>query len=130
MISQIKKPVKQSRDRISHAKFLCLLPLICRHARFAFRKASSELKEDLVAEVIANSFSAFYRLAKRGRDDLAYATPLAQYAIRQVHSGRRVGGSLGNRDILSPQVIARQGLVRQRASRANGLRLSERRQFH
>jgi hypothetical protein len=113
MISQIKTPVKQSQAPASHAKFLCLLPLIRQHARFAFRKVRDELKEDLIAEVIANSFSAFSRLAQRGREDLAYATPLAQYAIRQVHSGRRVGGSLGSRDILSQRVIARQGLVRQ-----------------
>ena len=106
-------PVERSQAPTSHAKFLRLLPLIRQHAKFAFRNATQELKEDLVAEVIANSFAAFARLACRGRDDLAFATPLAQYAIRQVRSGRRIGGSLSNRDILSPRVIARQGLVRQ-----------------
>ena len=113
MISEIKNPVEQPQAPISHAKFLCLLPLIRRHAQFAFRKASDGMKEDLVAEAIANSFAAFSRLAQRGREDLAYATPLARYAIRRVRSGRRIGGSLSNRDILSPRVIARQGLVRQ-----------------
>ena len=113
MISHIKNPVKQSQAPASHAKFLCLLPAIRQHARFAFRQASIDLKEDLVAEVIANSFSAFHRLAQRGREDLAYATPLAQYAIRQVCSGRRIGGSLRNRDILSRRMVAGRGLVRQ-----------------
>jgi hypothetical protein len=113
MISQNKNPVKQSQAPASHAKFLRLLPLIRQQAKFAFRNATQELEEDLVAEVIANSFAAFARLASRGRDDLAFATPLAQYAIRQVRSGRRIGGSLSNRDILSPRVIARQGLARQ-----------------
>ena len=40
MISQIKNPVQQSPAPTSHAKFLCLLPLIRQHARFAFRKAT------------------------------------------------------------------------------------------
>jgi hypothetical protein len=116
MISQIKNPVKQSQAPTSHAKFMCLLPLIRQHARFAFRNTRNELKEELVAEVIANSFAAFARLAQRGREDLAYATPLAQYAIRRVRSGRRIGGSLGNRDILSQRVMARQRLIRQPTS--------------
>ena len=33
---------------------------------------------------------------------VAYATPLAQYAIRQVRDGRRVGGQQNAQDILSP----------------------------
>ena len=112
MISQIKNSPSQSQARNCHDKFLCLLPSIRRQARFAFRTARHEQKEELVAEVVANSFSAFARLAERGKQDLAYAGPLALYAIRQVRAGRRVGGSRGTRDILSPRVIAREGLIR------------------
>ena len=42
------------------------------------------------------------RLVELGKQDVAYATPLAQYAIRQVRSGRRVGSKLNQRDVMSP----------------------------
>jgi hypothetical protein len=58
--------------------------------------------EELVQEVVASSFVAFQRLAELDKLDLAYATPLACYAIRQVLSGRRVGSRLNKRDVLSP----------------------------
>ena len=47
-------------------------------------------------------FRAYIRLVRRGKHDLAYPTPLAQFAIRQVRDGRRVGGRLKATDILSP----------------------------
>ena len=39
---------------------------------------------------------------RRGKESVAYPTPLAQYAIRQVRDGRRVGGRQNAQDILSP----------------------------
>jgi hypothetical protein len=55
----------------------------------------------LIAEVVANAFCAFHRLAERGKTDLAYATPLAWYAIRQVREGRRVGTKMNTHDVTS-----------------------------
>ena len=74
-----------------HDRFLAMLPQIRRQALIAFRKFSSEAREELIQEVIANSYRTFVLLVRRGKESVAYATPLAQYAIRQVNDGRRVG---------------------------------------
>ncbi len=81
--------------------FLDLLPSIRRQARFAFRRLAEEAREEAVQEVIANAFVALARLVEQGKGSLAYATPLAQYAISQVREGRRVGGKLNARDVTS-----------------------------
>lgn len=82
--------------------FLQMLPSIRAQARFAFRHLKPEAKAEAVEEVIANAFVAFSRLVQLGKADLAYPTPLAQYAIKQVRSGRRVGSKLCVNDVLSP----------------------------
>jgi hypothetical protein len=55
----------------THDKFLAMLPAIAEQARHAFRAAKPELKEELIAEVVANAFCAFVRLVERGKKDLA-----------------------------------------------------------
>ena len=82
-------------------KFLSLLPSIREQARFAFRHEQRERQQELVAEVAANAFVAFARLVERGLLEVVYATPLAQYAIKQVRDGRRVGAKLNVRDVSS-----------------------------
>lgn len=86
----------QHRDQ-----FLTLLPTITEQARFAFRSESRERREELVAETIANAFVAFARLVNRGLTSIIYATPLTQYAIRQVRHGRRVACKLNVQDVAS-----------------------------
>lgn len=83
------------------AQFISLLPAIRRQARVAFRGESAERRGELVAEVIANCWVAFRRLVERGLAQVAYPTPLARFAIRQVRDGRRVGAQLNVRDVLS-----------------------------
>jgi hypothetical protein len=83
-------------------RFLVLLPLIRRIARYAFRRLPREERDDAVQEVIANSYVAFTRLVRRGKEDVAYATPLALYAVAQYRSGRRVGSRLDIHDVMSP----------------------------
>ncbi|MEX1224392.1 MAG: hypothetical protein WEA31_07580 [Pirellulales bacterium] len=83
-------------------RFLSMLPRIQRLARRAFRDCLSEQRDELVAEVVANSYCAFIRLVERDKQDVAFATPLANFAIRQVRCGRRVGAKLNVRDISSP----------------------------
>lgn len=82
-------------------RFLQMLPAIREQASVAFRAEHPEAKEDLTAEVIANSYVAFVRLVERGKEHLAYATPLAHYAIRQVRAGRIVGSRLNVQDVTS-----------------------------
>jgi hypothetical protein len=84
-----------------HAGFLALLPSIIRQASRAFRHCKPEAREDAVVEVAANACAAYFRLFERGKADIAYATPLAQYGIRQVRDFRKVGSQLRVRDVLS-----------------------------
>ena len=58
-------------------------------AEFAFRQVPAEAREELVQEAIAQAYDMFVRLCQRGKSSLAYATPLAQFAIRNVRAGRR-----------------------------------------
>ena len=77
-----------------HDRFLAMLPQIRRQALAAFRRQRSEAREELIQEVVANSYRTWVLLVRRGKESVAYPTPLAQYAIRQVRDGRRVGGRL------------------------------------
>jgi hypothetical protein len=83
------------------AEILVMLPLIRRIARKAFRSVPIELRQELIAEVVANAYCMYVRLVERGKADNAYATPLANYAIRQVYDGRQVGTKLNVRDVSS-----------------------------
>jgi hypothetical protein len=82
--------------------FLEMLPTIRSVASYAFRHARRAVREELLAEVVANAFAAFRRLIDRGQAALAYPTVLAKYAIRQVRAGRRVGSKWSASDVLSP----------------------------
>jgi hypothetical protein len=100
MIANAKR-MRQSAASARAAKFLALLPQIREQTRFAFRGEGGERREELIAETIANCWVAFVRLAERGLIDAVYATPLTQYAIKQVRDGRRVGCRLNIRDVSS-----------------------------
>ena len=99
------------KDNCSAAEpdFLEMLPTIRRVASYAFRRLRRAVREDLMAEVVANAFAAFRRLVARGKAALAYPTVLAKFAIRQVREGRRVGSKLNILDVLSPYAQRRKG---------------------
>ena len=94
MIALLKDGLTDERQELVHERFLAMLPRIRRQALIAFRDRGAEARQELAAEVVANAFCAYTRLVRRGKHDLAYPTPLAQFAIRQVRDGRRVGGRL------------------------------------
>ena len=77
-------------------QFLAMLPQIRRQASIAFCHRGAEARDELIQEVIANAYRAWVRLVKRERAEMAFPTPLAQFAIRQVRAGRRVGIRLNN----------------------------------
>jgi len=97
MIAIAKQDQRQNNNLI----FEDLLPAIHQQAQVAFRFSPREEREELIAEVVANAFCAFHRLVQRGKTELAYATPLAWYAIRQVREGRRVGTKMNKHDVTS-----------------------------
>ena len=85
-------------------RFEGMLPVIYGRARFAFRHLPPSERDEAISDVVANAFCAFRRLVELGKIDIAYAGALARFAIAQYRSGRRVGTSLGTRDVLaSPQ---------------------------
>jgi hypothetical protein len=88
-------------QRRGDERFLKLLPGIRRQAGRAFRRLPLEQREEYIAEAVANAYCALARLAHRGQLHLAYLTPLADFAIRQVRAGRRVGTKRNVRDVSS-----------------------------
>ena len=101
MIASIKRPQPNTRAPAWHASFLAMLPAIRRTAQITFRKVCPELREELVQEIAANCFTAYARLVEIGREDLAFPSALARFAIAQVRVGRRVGNRLRIRDVMS-----------------------------
>ena len=108
---------KPARKSAWHAGFLALLPDIWRHVRYAFRNLEPERREEAVHEALANALVAYVRLHKLGKTDVAYATPLAAYAITQVCQGRQVGCQLNSYDVLSPYAQRKQGFSVSRLQR-------------
>ncbi|MCY2993236.1 MAG: hypothetical protein NTY19_35940 [Planctomycetota bacterium] len=113
MIARAKQ-TRPSTASACYVKFLSLLPAIQEQARFAFRNENPERRQELTAEVVANCWAAFVRLVERGLIDVVYPTPLAQYAIKQVRDGRRVGAKLNVRDVSSEYCQARKRITIER----------------
>lgn len=88
-------------DEEAREHFARLLPEIQQSIVFCFRHLKPELREDRTAEAVALAFEMFVRLVQRGKADVAYAGPLANYAARQVLDGRQCGSPLNVRDISS-----------------------------
>jgi hypothetical protein len=82
-------------------EFESLLPVVRRCAAYAFRRIRRCLREDLIAEAVANAYAAFARLIKRGLAHLVYPTALARFAIRKVWDGRRIGARRSASDVMS-----------------------------
>lgn len=50
-------------------------------------------------------------LVDRGKASIAFATPLANYAIRRVLAARQIGSRLNSGDVLSPQARSHYGII-------------------
>jgi hypothetical protein len=102
----------QALDEHAQDQFLQLVPAIHRIARIAFRNYAWTTREELIAETIANALQTFARLVARGKAELAYATPLAKFAVRQVRGGRRIGSRLNANDVSSEYCQQQRGIQR------------------
>ena len=116
------KPSTQRTSASQHPKrpyddFVLLIPVIRNHARFSFRKKNPEEREELIEECLANAFRAYTRLIELGKEDMIYPTVLAKFAVKQVISGRRVGGCLNSDDILSRYAQLRRDITIKRLDR-------------
>ncbi len=101
MIAAIKRRTTRISKPAWHAAFLAMVPAIRRQARISFRNAQPELREELIQEVVANCFAAYARLVELGKEELAFPSALARFAIVQVRVGRRVGSRLRIGDAMS-----------------------------
>ena len=86
----------------SSEAFLAMMPRLSAALAAGFRGFRSEQREDAVQEAMANAFTAFVRLWRRGRQQFAFPSVLARFAISQWLAGRRVGHRLNVHDVLSP----------------------------
>ena len=121
MIAPIKtQPQTISRDH--QEQFIEMLPLIRSQACRAFRRLDAEHRDDLVQEVIAKAFCTFASLVQQGKADTAYATPLANFAIRQTIAGRRVGSRSRLCDATSPFAQSARGIRVERLDEQGALR--------
>ena len=112
-----KQKSASQHPKRSHDDFVLLIPVIREHARFSFRKNRPEEKEELIEECLANAFRAYVRLMELGKEAMIYPTVLAKYAVRQVRSGRKVGGCLNSNDILSRYAQLRRNITIKRLDR-------------
>ena len=102
-----------------HAGFLALLPDIHRHVRFAFRRLQSDRREEAIQEALANALVAYIRLHELGKTAVAYASPLADYAVRQVCGGRQVACPLNSYEVLSRYAQRKRGFTVKRLQRSD-----------
>jgi hypothetical protein len=100
-----------------HEGFLRLLPDILRHARKSLRGLTPQAREEAIDEVLALALVGYARLAELDKLDLAYATPLAGYAVAQYRSGRRVGVRANACDVLSEYAQQRKRITVERLDR-------------
>ena len=104
----ITKQTRQSTQVQGDEQFLQMVPAIKRYARIAFRSLQPHDREEATSEVVCSAFCAFRRLARLGKQQLAFATPLARFAVAHFRAGRRVGSKLNSNDVASV-VNQRQG---------------------
>jgi hypothetical protein len=96
-----------------------MMPQIVHYAKFAFRHMKPEARAEAVQEVVCNALKAFARLVQLNNTDIAYPTVLARYGVRQARDGRKVGGSLNVKDVLSKYCQDRKGVMVERLDKFN-----------
>ena len=75
MVTLVQSNKVVATQSSQHARFLAMLPQIRRQALTAFRNQRFEVREELIQEVIANSYSAWVLLVRRGKESVVYPTP-------------------------------------------------------
>ena len=94
--------------------FLRMMPAIALHARVCFRRLDPEARAEAIQNSVANAMLAYVRLFELGKVELAYAAPLARYAVSQTREGRIVGNRMNARDVSSSYAQAKKGIVVER----------------
>jgi hypothetical protein len=95
---------------IHEDQFLEMLPTLLRVIRHRLRNQPRRDREELAAEALAAAFLMYVRLVRRGKQDLAFPTPLGTYGARQAIDGRQVGNSTNVKDLTSRSCQRRKGV--------------------
>jgi hypothetical protein len=101
MVALVRTDPSADQSQSAQAEFQTMLPQIRRQAHLAFRHLDRESRDELVAEAVATAYRLFVALARQSRVALAYPTPLANFAIRRVCSGRKAACRMNRSDVLS-----------------------------
>ena len=111
------KPFERKLTPQHWQQFLGMRPAIIRIARRAFRGRNRDAREEMTADVVAAAYVMFVRLVQRGLENLAFASPLGNYGVRQAKDGRKVGMKLNIGDVLSMHCQQRKGVTVERLDR-------------
>ena len=109
MIATCKRNETEDRIPAWHPRFLAVVPTIRRTAEICFRKLRPDVREEMIAEVVANSLAIYARLVERGKEDAAFPSSLARFAVAQVRQGRQLGTRLNVRDVSSRYAQQKKG---------------------
>ena len=90
MVALVQSNSAVDTQKSQQDRFLAMLPQIRRQALIAFRNQRFEVREELIQEVIANSYRAWVLLVRRGKESMVYPTPLS--AICDPPGSRRTAG--------------------------------------
>ena len=104
-------PCVQHDDSSCNETFLQLLPDIQRQAAYYLRHVRNDERAEAIAEVIAHAFVSFVRLVKQGKSDAVFAGPLARFGALRYLYGRKVGGHVNARDVMSSPCQRRTGVA-------------------
>ncbi len=102
-----------------NAAFVRMMPVIRRNARLRLRHLPAAEREEAEQEIVASAFVAFARLVGRRQGHRAYATPLADFAIKGFRMGRRTSARLNRNDVTSHYCRRHSGVTMQSLQRWN-----------
>jgi Helix-turn-helix domain len=83
--------------------FLQVLPAVLTHAKIQFRRLGAQRREEAIQETIATACVNYQLAAAQGKLNVVRPGSLADFAVKHVRAGRRVGGHQdAARDVMSP----------------------------
>ena len=91
-------------------RFLRLLPTIRRNAHYAFRRLPVDAREEAIQEVTVSCLAAYHTLMQQGREDVATATSLTNYAVAHYRIGRSIAHPMNIGDVTSKYCQHRTGI--------------------
>lgn len=91
-------------------RFVEMLPTLLQVIRHCLRNQPRRDREELAAEALAAAYVMFVRLVQRGKQGLAFPTPLGTYGARQAIDGRQIATSTNVKDLTSRSCQRRKGV--------------------